>query len=82
MFETEVKKLLTPGCRITNEELHSIITYSPTHRAQAWDQLLGQPQTHRDLRWILYEAPDAERYKDVAKRELLEMDVSVGRRAI
>lgn len=49
MLEKEVKKLLAPGCRITNDELHLIIMYCPTHRAQAWDQLLGQSQTHRDL---------------------------------
>jgi hypothetical protein len=80
--EREVKKLLTPGCRVTNEELHLIVVHCPAHRVQAWDQLLGQPQSHRDLRWILHEAPNAERYKQAAKEELSKMEIFVGRRAV
>lgn len=76
MLETEIKKLLTPGCAVSNDDLHLIIEYCPEHHTQAWDHLLGQPQSHRDLRWILYSgAPGSNRYKAVAKKEIVELVV-------
>lgn len=81
MLETEIKKLLTPGCAVSNDDLHLIIKYCPEHCEQAWDHLLGQPQTHSDLRWILYDgAPGSAQHKASAEKELFEMDVASGRR--
>jgi hypothetical protein len=80
-LKTKIKKLLTPGRAVSNGDLHLIIEHCPKHRAQAWDHLLGQPQTYQDLRWILYSgAPGSTQYKVSAEKELLEMDAALGRR--
>ena len=72
MCEREIRKLLTPGAKLTNAELQDIVTLGfgrhpnawgsglgipQTYREYAWDTLMGQPQTHRDLRWLVFEAP-------------------------